>query len=1200
MQTALNKTVSPTKPPAKPANSRDRKVQKDAINSLIAKARRDRNDDGELAEAAVELAAELLDTSLSVQTWSEKWQGKKLAGMMVDEAGKAFTLAMADQVFRPPSLKRAGSQFRYLVDHHGVPQYLPFHERLGLSAARHASLFFPKLVMSAVTGTVRRESNDVILPAEDGRLKPHLAKRREAGVRMNINQLGEAILGEHEAEHRIQDVLNNLADPEINYISVKISSIFSQIHLIGFEDTLEKIKERVRRLYRAAIENSIDGKKKFVNLDMEEYRDLQLTCEVFQQVLDEPEFLNLEAGIVLQAYLPDSWGVQKELNAWAIRRKERGGAGIKIRIVKGANLAMESVDAELHDWAQAPYLSKEEVDANFKRMLHEACKPEVAAAVRLGVGSHNLFDIAYALLLREREGVTERIEFEMLEGMANHQARAVKKAASGLLLYAPIVRRDDFSSAIAYLVRRLDENTAPDNFLRDIFAIRVGNEVWEDQKKRFLAACGRKDTIASTRSRRQNRAAEMYEAVEAEDHFENVPDTDWALRENSHWIRKKVEEFEKSEIEKVPLVINGREVAGKTEDEVADPSRPGKRAYTHAMAGAEQIEEALDCSEKARDGWIALGFEKRAELLREAAVEISKIRGEAVATMVMDAGKAILEGDVEVSEAIDFANYYAQRPEADGAELEPFGTVLVTPPWNFPFAIPCGSVLAALIAGNTVILKPAPETVLTAWVMVQALWRAGIPRDVLQFVPAPDDDLGKSMVVDDRIGAIVLTGGHETAQMFLDWKPGLRLFAETSGKSALIITAAADIDVAVKDLVKSAFGQSGQKCSAASLGIIEAGIYDSPGFRRQLKDAAASLQVGPSWDFSSFATPVIRDPSDPLKRALTSLEPGEEWLLEPKMIDNNPCLWSPGIKLGIKRDSWYRRNECFGPVLGLIRAENFEDAMSIQNDSEFGLTGGIHSLDDREIEIWKEKVEVGNAYINRPITGAIVQRQPFGGWKRSYFGPGAKAGGPNYVPQFGTWINQALPEKSAPAAFPMLSKLKKALPEEAEALEKLAQSDAYWETEEFEIEHDPTGLRCEANIFRYRPFDHAWIRIGDEITDRDAARMVLAAEAAGMPYELTSQSQRAWFADLGLKVTIETDEECAKRFTERPRVAELLRAPDASPVLKREANLAGMRVARGPVVWDGRWEMPAWYREQAVTETLHRYGNLLPKAQGRK
>ena len=307
--------------------------------------------------------------------------------------------------------------------------------------------------------------------------------------------------------------------------------------------------------------------------------------------------------------------------------------------------------------------------------------------------------------------------------MANHQARAVRDTARGLLLYAPIVRHGDFHHAIAYLVRRLDENTSPENFLHDIFSIKEGNAAWERQKGCFLAACARKDGISAEPARVQDRGRESYGVPGGEEPFRNAADTDWSLRVNCEWIRGKVEELAETDVADVPLVIAGGEERGDGEAEVADPSRPGKVAYKHALAGAGQIERALACAEEARAEWIGRGFQGRAALLRAAVAEIAKVRGDAVAVMVMDAGKSVMEGDAEVSEAMDFANYYSRRIEADGAELEPFGTVVVTPPWNFPFAIPCGGVLAPLVAGNTVILKPAPETVLTAWVMVRALWR---------------------------------------------------------------------------------------------------------------------------------------------------------------------------------------------------------------------------------------------------------------------------------------------------------------------------------------------------------------------------------------------------------------------------------------------------------------------------------------------
>ncbi|RYD40397.1 MAG: aldehyde dehydrogenase family protein, partial [Verrucomicrobiaceae bacterium] len=362
-------------------------------------------------------------------------------------------------------------------------------------------------------------------------------------------------------------------------------------------------------------------------------------------------------------------------------RVDAGGASIKIRIVKGANLAMEKVDAETHDWPLAPYGSKVEVDANFKRMLHEGCRKEVARAVRLGVASHNLFDIAYGLLLRAREGVEDRVEFEMLEGMANHQARTVRDAAQGLLLYAPVVKREDFHSAIAYLVRRLDENTSPENFLHDLFGMKPGDAAWDRQKARFLNACAMIGTTTYGPQRVQDRTTEDRAPHPLDSPFHNEADTDWSLPHNVRWVRERVEAMRKAEPPFVPLQIGGKTTPGSATAEGADPSRPGNVAYRHALGGPEDIERALKVAVSARESWKHLGWQARAEIIARVAAVIASRRGEAIATMVLDAGKAVMEADAELSEAIDFADYYARSFSREGAfdglACEPLGTVLV-------------------------------------------------------------------------------------------------------------------------------------------------------------------------------------------------------------------------------------------------------------------------------------------------------------------------------------------------------------------------------------------------------------------------------------------------------------------------------------------------------------------------------------------
>ena len=1160
-----------------------------------------------LADRAVDLAETLLREARAQQTPAEHAQARKLARMMSDPHGKELTIALADQAFRSHRPERIADQLAYLLERYGVPQYMDWWERVALLLGGAMAHYLPSLVVPPIVARLRHETQNVILPGEEEDLRRYVEDRRRAGMRLNLNQLGEAILGEAEAGRRLEAYLALLARDDVEYISVKVSSVFSQIDLVAFGATVARVAERLRTLYRAAARHRYqhpDGRvtPKFINLDMEEYRDLDLTVTAFREVLDEPEFLVLSAGVVLQAYLPDSHRAQRALTEWARGRRARGGAPIKLRIVKGANLAMERIEAAVHGWPQAPYETKAEVDANYKRMIEYGCRPAHAEAVQLGVASHNLFDIAYGLVLREARGVEPFVEFEMLEGMANHQARAVRERAGGLLLYAPVVRAEDFHSAIAYLVRRLDENTAPENFLRHVFDLEPGSPDWIAERDRFLAAFALGDALSDAPRRTQDRRRAPAPCPLAAS-FENDPETDWTLPANRVWIEETVARWRARPPETIPLQVGGELQPGASTAEGRDPSRPGHVAYQYALGGPADVERALTVARAAQPGWGALSIDARGARLEACAVELDRRRGDLIGAMVVDGAKTVSEADAEVCEAIDFARYYTRTlretaPELRDCRPEPLGVVVVTPPWNFPLSIPAGGVLAALAAGNAVVLKPAPEAVLVGWELAGCLWDAGIPRDIVQFLPCPDDEIGRGLVTDPRVGGVILTGSVDTARLFLSWRPDLRLFAETSGKNAIIVTALADRDQAIRDLVRSAFGHNGQKCSAASLGICEAEVYDDPAFRRQLRDAAASLAVGSAWALTSRITPLTQPPGDALGRALTRLDEGEEWLLEPGPAADNAQLWSPGIKLGVQPGSFFHRTECFGPVLGLMRAESLEQAIDLANAQPFGLTSGIQTLDDREVGRWVEGIEAGNLYVNRPITGAIVGRQPFGGWKASSVGPGAKAGGPNYVLQLARWHQASpLPADDEPVPEPMAALLARclaALPDvEARALVRAsAASYARAWRRHFGREHDPMAIRGERNVLRYRPCRRLIVR---GTTTAALGQIVLAAGAVGTPLTVSippGADAWIWLEETGVDVVVEGEAQFVERLAQ-PGDAERVRVwQPISPAARAAANATGLAVIDAPVLANGRLELRWYVREQAVSRVLHRYGSV--------
>lgn len=1161
-----------------------------------------------LAQRAVELAGELLKEANLRRTPADKRQGEKMSRMMDDPQGKAFTVALADRAFRSNNPAVVTEQLRHLLKGYGVPKYLFPQEKFLMSLGAFGSHFLPGLVASQVTKTLREESKSVILPGETAALTGHVQKRKKDNIRLNLNKLGEAILGEEEAKHRFDLNLELLSSENADYISVKISSVFSRCNAISFEWTVGEIQKRLREFYRVAIKNPVtlaDGTKrpKFVNLDMEEYRDLEMTIAAFTRTLDEPEFMQLRAGIVLQAYLPDARGALAYLTEWSKKRVAAGGASIKVRIVKGANLAMETAEAALKDWEVAPYITKADVDANYKGCVRFALTKENAAAVNIGVASHNLFDVAFALLLRSANGLEAQVEIEMLEGMANHQAGAVRDAAGGLLLYAPVVTADDFQSAIAYLVRRLDENTSEQNFLHDLFGLEVGSATWEKQKKMFLAAVKHSATVSTEPRRKQNRLTKKHTAADFAGKYHASADTDWVLRPNRDWVEAEIAKLKSAAPAEIPLTIGGEEMKPNFDGVGTDPSRPGVAAYKYAVADEEIVEACLESAVEAQTEWAAKSVAERRAILIAVAAELENSRGELVATMILDGGKTAYEADAELSEAVDFANFYARafddKDTYAGVSGKALGVVTVAPPWNFPVAIPAGGVLAALMAGCSVIFKPAPEAVLCGRRMMEALWRAGVPKEAAQFIVAPDNHIGKQLIVDSRVAAVVLTGATATADMFLGWKPSLRLFAETGGKNALIITANADRDQAIKDLVKSAFGHAGQKCSAASLAILEAEIYDDPVFRKQLRDAAASLIVGSPWDLQTEMPPVIRTPEEEtLKRALTENDAGESWLLEPKNVAGNPNLWTPGIKLGVHADSWFRATECFGPVLGLVRADNLTHAIGIANGSSYGLTGGIHTLDEREIAVWKEQVEVGNAYVNRPITGAIVNRQPFGGWKRSSYGPGAKAGGSNYVAQFMTWTNDAKLPASHLAPEPAATALMDSLvaftgKEQTQVLHAAASHYAETRAKEFSKDHDPAALYCESNVFRYRKDKAVLIRYAKADTKLDLALALLAAATAGVTATVSAEPGATVPSLAGVKVVLETEADLAKRLDSHGFEGIFRSFSKIGDELLRAVNHEHLRPVPGRAVANGRLELRGYYREQAMSHCTHRYGTII-------
>ena len=1095
---------------------------------------------------------------------------QRLAGVLKDPRGLDFTVGFVDGVIRPEDLAVAGRNLAALAPK--VPAFLPWYMRSAVRVGGVMAPILPGIVIPIARKVLREMVGHLIVDATDAKLGPAIAKIRAIGVDLNINLLGEAVLGESEANRRLDGTLKLLAREDVDYVSIKESATVAPHSAWAFGDAVNHVVDKLIPLYTLA--NSF-AKPKFINLDMEEYKDLGMTIAVFKRILDKPEFKKLEAGIVLQAYLPDTLAAMIDLQEWAAARTADGGAPVKVRIVKGANLPMEQVQASVFGWPLATWSTKQDSDTNYKRIVNYALTPEHVSNVHIGVAGHNLFDVAHAWLLAKDRGISTasgQLEFEMLLGMATGQAEAVRRDVGSLLLYTPVVHPGEFDVAIAYLIRRLEEGASQDNFMSAVFELSENEALFEREKNRFLASLAALDTAVPPSNRVQDRSLP---AAAAADGFANTPDTDPALAPNRVWGA--------GILTRIPGSTLGIDLVNATTvTDLGELNAIVATAVEHGKA------------------WGAMTGAERAAVLHRAGEVLESRRAELLEVMAAETGKTLDQGDPEVSEAIDFAHYYAERAKdletVDGATFVPAKLTVVTPPWNFPVAIPAGSTLSALAAGSAVVIKPAPQAQRSGSVMVQALWDAGVPREVLALVQLGENELGRALVAHPSVDRVILTGGYETAELFRSFRTDLPLLAETSGKNAIIVTPSADLDLAAKDVVQSAFGHAGQKCSAASLVIMVGSVAKSHRFRNQLLDAAASLNVGYPETATSQMGPVIEPAAGKLLGALTTLDEGEAWAIEPRQLDETGRLWSPGVRTGVAAGSNFHLTEFFGPVLGVMHAETLEEAIAMVNATDYGLTSGLHSLDSAEIGLWLDTVQAGNLYVNRGITGAIVQRQPFGGWKKSAVGAGTKAGGPNYLAGLGSWTPA---ESTATAALgdnarKMLTAAASLSSWELSFLTRSLHSDAAAWASEFGTTKDVSALSAERNVFRYVSLDPL-VRLAEGGSIAKLMRVLAAGILAGATPDVSSgvelpSALRALLLSLRITATDENDSEwltTARRFgAGRIRLID----GESSAVYEASGGRPDLAIYHGEVTEAGRIEMLPFLHEQAVSITAHRFG----------
>lgn len=832
-----------------------------------------------------------------------------------------------------------------------------------------------------------------------------IERLRKDKMTFTMDLLGEAVITESEAQLylnrylELMDELTTVAQkwphvPEIDeadgellpkvQVSVKLTAFYSQFDPVDPQGSTLMVSDRIHTLLRHAKKVGAA-----VHFDMEQYEYKDITLNILKKLLLEDEYRDrTDIGVTLQAYLRDSYQDLQDLIKWAKQRSNP----ITVRLVKGAYWDQETIKSQQHHWPQPVFNDKTATDANFERMTELLL--ENHQYLYAAIGSHNVRSQAHAMAIAETLNIPRRrLEMQVLYGMGDKLAKALVQRGYRVRMYCPY---GDLLPGMAYLIRRLLENTANSSFLR------------QSQENRPIEQLLAAPIVSE---------AQFKQEYHAKQPFPNAADTDYA---NAQQRQKAFEALQtvRQQLGKTYLpLINGEYVNTLETVDSVNPSHYSEVVGKIGMISIEQAENAIRAAKAAFPAWRKTPVRVRAGVLRKAAEIMEQRRHELVAWMILEAGKTLRQADPEVSEAIDFCRYYADEMErlavgynydipgeTNRYHYQPRGISVVISPWNFPLAIPVGMTVASLVTGNCTLLKPAAVTSVIAAKITEILVEAGVPPGVFQFVPGKGSTVGTYMVKHPEVHTIVFTGSVEVGcQIYAEaamLEPGQkhlkRVIAEMGGKNAIIVDESADLDQAVAGVVASAFGYSGQKCSACSRAIVLAPVYDA--FVHRLVEATRSLNIGPGEVPSTQVGPVIDGHAQARIREYIAQGKREATLALEMPSPEHGYFVGPVIFTDVKPDAVIAQEEIFGPVLAVMQAKDFSAALDMANGTNYALTGGLYSRTPSHIDRAKAEFEVGNLYINRGITGAIVSRQPFGGFKLS--GVGSKAGGPDYLLQF--------------------------------------------------------------------------------------------------------------------------------------------------------------------------------------------------------
>jgi RHH-type transcriptional regulator, proline utilization regulon repressor / proline dehydrogenase / delta 1-pyrroline-5-carboxylate dehydrogenase len=942
----------------------------------------------------------------------KEWEIEVIKWCMSDEVVKTRVLSFVDVL---PSL----DSNQKIIAH--MKEYFPHpNDRMPLTLRMGRALVTPSLITGgaaahAIRWAVRQIALHFIAAEDLDSVVEVLQKMDEEGAAFSIDLLGEAVTSEKEADHymsRVLEIIGSLAQsfpethapnsparPRVN-VSIKPTALYSQFSPLDTESTIHFVKQRLSKILRKAKSHGA-----FINLDMEQHEYRDLTLDIYRSILSDQEFSDYpHIGVAFQTYYTDSEKVLLDILEWASKRP----TPINLRLIKGAYWDQEIIKHKQNNWPVPVFTNKHETDLAFERCVDTVLQNHRVA--HLAIGTHNIRSIAFTIARANELGLPKSaVEYQMLYGMANPTKKAVLDLGLPVRMYTPF---GALIPGMGYLVRRILENTSNESFLRQGFL----------EKSVDLGAL-LKNPARLISSSPKPKIIQEEDAPEDKDirAFCNEPLTDFSIKTKRREMKETLRRIHHSFPKDIPFDIGGRPVQTEFKLVSNNPADPNEIIAYVAQARPQDVDLAIQVAHKARPAWEARGTKARAELLFATADLMRQERYGLAALEVLEVGKNWVEADADVCEAIDFLEYYGREAiriskrhpiqqvlgETNRLVWRGLGVGCVIAPWNFPLAILTGMTSAGLVTGNGVMMKPAEQSPLIAYRLLTLFRKAGVPKEILTLLPGTGEGVGDTLVRHPEIQFIAFTGSKEVglgiraiaAQPPEGTHTLKRIITEMGGKNAIIVDSDADLDEAILGVVRSTFGFQGQKCSACSRVIVLDDVYDL--FLSRLTEATKSLYIGKPEKPSTFIGPLIDDAA--LEKARHYIRLGTErhktaYQYPQESLPHEGYFVGPTIFREVPPDSPLAQDEIFAPILSVMCAKNFKEAIHIANQTVFALTGGIYSRSPKHIEEAKQSFEVGNLYINRTITGAIVGRQPFGGFKLS--GGGTKAGGPGYLEEF--------------------------------------------------------------------------------------------------------------------------------------------------------------------------------------------------------